>query len=746
VVDQVPATVNLYLMTHRERSKMTKLFILSVLILVAALPGRAAVLLDDDYRALAPGLLSPGVVGAHAEYHYLPETAPKGNWTASAFLTPASQRAWRLIEENGERLLWQSYTATENERAYIHPMLTAGDELWSDYTVELRFAPEGESGRSGIAFRQHTDRVYYFAGVIGQKAVLKKINNGSAFRQLDETVLAEKPFSWKPGEFITLKVTAKGDQLTAEFRCETTNHSKVGRALHARRQTPDDVVPHSRRAEDCAPYLEGSADKDSMVKLKARDASFKQGKIGYTADVPTKYAKVLVSCPASAKRVFEKARKAREAGEARLQAGNPKMVLWRKIATPDFGVGRNLRFGDLDGDGRLDILIVQQNAHGPKDRNSEVGCLTAINLDGKILWQNGNPDPWRDQLTSDVAVQIHDLDGDGKNEVIYCRNLEIVVADGATGKTKYSAPTPETPVVPGQTNRFSRILGDSLFFCDLRGLGADRDIILKDRYRNLWAYTDKLEPLWHLTLNTGHYPYACDVDGDGKDELAIGYSLVSSNGKIIWSLDDQLKDHADGVAILPFKAGAELRFLCAASDEGFILADLKGKILEHLQLGHVQNPTVADFRPDLPGLETVTINFWGNQGIVNLFDADGKLYHDFQPVAHGSMMLPLNWKGDGQEYWILSPNPVYGGAYDGWGRRALRFPADGHPDRCAAALDLTGDGRDEIVVWDPWELWIYTQSDSPKSGKLYRPKRNPLYNESNYRANVSLPGWTESLL
>jgi hypothetical protein len=661
--------------------------------------GRSAVLLDDDYRAMAPGMISAGVIGAHAEYHYLPETAPKGNWVVSAYLTPASQRAWRLIEENGERLVWQSYTASESERPYTHPMLIAGDELWGDYTVELRFAPESDQGQSGIVFRYHTDRVYYFAGVVGQKAVLKQVNNGSAFHQLDETVLAEKPFPWKPGGFIALKVTAHGDKLTAEF--------------------------------------------GAKVKLEAHNADFKQGKIGYTSDVPAKYAKVRVTCPASAKTAFEKARCACEAEEARLQADNPKMVLWRKISTPEFGVGRNLRFGDLDGDGRIDILIVQQNAHGPKDRNSEVGCLTAMTLDGKKLWQNGIPDAWHDQLTSDVAVQIHDLDGDGKNEVIYCRDMEIVVADGATGKTKYSAPTPEAPVVPGQTNRFPRILGDSLYFCDLRGLGADRDIILKDRYHNLWAYTGKLEPMWHLTLNTGHYPYAYDVDGDGRDELAIGYSLVSHDGKIIWSLDNQLQDHADGVAILSFKDGAEPRFLCAASDEGFFLTDLKGKMLEHLQLGHVQNPTIADFRPDLPGLETVTINFWGNQGIVSFFDADGKKYYDFEPAQHGSMMLPLNWKGDGQEYWILSPNPVYGGAFDGWGRRVLRFPADGHPDLCVAALDLTGDCRDEIVVWDPWEIWIYTQGDNPKPGKLYQPKRNPLYNESNYRANVSLPGWSE---
>jgi len=685
-------------MKNLTRNRTFRVLILAAIIVAVFLLRNALVLLDDDYRTMTVGMLSPDVIGARTEYHYLPCVAPHGNWTVSTFRTDPSQRAWRLIEENGERLVWQSYTESDRERPYTHPMIIAGDELWKNYAVQARFAPESDRFQSGILFRYHTSRMYYFAGVVGQTAVIRKVNDGVAFRVMDQTNLAECPFAWKPGEFISLKVTVSGTKLTADF--------------------------------------------GNGVRLHAEDAAFSHGKIGFTSDVPTKFARVRVTTSLLGKLALLRAQKARADEEARLEAENPKMVLWKKIYTPGYGTGRNLRFGDLEGKGQLDILLAQQNPHGPADSHSEVGCLTAINLDGKILWQVGTPDPWHDRLTSDVAVQIHDLEGIGKNDVVYCRNQQIVVADGATGMPKYSAPTPESPDSERRKDLYPNILGDAIYFADFRGLGAKRDFIVKDRYHNIWAYTDKLEPLWHLALNTGHYPYAWNVDG--RDELAIGYSLISPDGKILWNLEKQLADdHADGVAIVSMKDGAPPRWICTASDDGFLEADLNGNILEHLQLGHVQNPSIAKFRPDLPGLQIATVNFWGNQGIVSFFDADGKKYDEFEAANHGSMMQPLNWKGDGQEYWILSPNPETGGIYDGWGRRVMRFPADGHPDMCVATVDLTGDCRDEIVVWDPWEIWIYTQSDNPRSGKLYKPVRDPLYNESNYRASVSLPGWSE---
>jgi hypothetical protein len=137
------------------------------------------------------------------------------------------------------------------------------------------------------------------------------------------------------------------------------------------------------------------------------------------------------------------------------------------------------------------------------------------------------------------------------------------------------------------------------------------------------------------------------------------------------------------------------------------------------------------------------MSFWGNQGIIHLYTSRGDVYHDFEPCQHGSMCLPTNWTGRSEELIMLTPNPEEGGMFDGLGRRVVVFPDDGHPDMCNAVLDLTGDCRDEIVVWDPYEVWIYTQDNNPKTGRLYRPSRNPLYNCSNYQASVSLPGWSD---
>jgi hypothetical protein len=148
---------------------------------------------------------------------------------------------------------------------------------------------------------------------------------------------------------------------------------------------------------------------------------------------------------------------------------------------------------------------------------------------------------------------------------------------------------------------------------------------------------------------------------------------------------------------------------------------------------------VAKLRPDVPGLQIATINFWKNPGILTVFDADGNLLTQAEPHHCGSMILPVNWRGDGQEFLLLSGDVKQGGMLDGRLRRAVMFPDDGHPDLAAMVLNVTGDARDEILLWDQNRVWIYTQDGPAPAGKVYTPRRNSLYNDSNYRAQVSLP-------
>lgn len=575
-------------------------------------------------------------------------------------------------------------------------MVVTGSEFWNNYIVEVEFKPENLKRRNGLAFRYQNDRQYYFAGIENDSVKIIKVNNGKAFQVPDETLLAATSFTGKKEESVSIYIEVNEDGM----KC-TVNNSK---------------------------------------DLQVNDSLFKIGKIALVSDSPTSFYAVKVTTNSKDFEKFKNEGKRFETIQDSLIAENPKMKVFKKIKLDDFGTGRNVRFGDLNGDGEMDVLLGQIVNHGPKDRNSELTCLTAVTLNGEILWQKGSPDHWKTKLTSDVAFQIHDIDNDGVNEVIYCMNQEMIIAEGATGKIIRKAPTPLSPggkPLKSGHNIFPRILGDCLYFCDLEGKGFDSNIIIKDRYNYLWAYNLQLKQLWSGECRTGHYPYAFDTDGDGKDEIVTGYTLFDDDGTKLWSLDDELEDHADGVAIVSLQKNEPPVFVCAASDEGMFFADVNGNINKHYYIGHIQNPAVANFRDDLPGLETVSVNFWGNQGIIHLFDSSGNIYKTFEPTQYGSMCLPLNWTGKTEEFYVLNANASEGGAWDGYGRKVLEFPDDGHPDLSYAVLDITGDCRDEIVVWNPNEMWIYTQENNPLEIELYHPERNPLYNYSNYQATVS---------
>jgi hypothetical protein len=662
-----------------------------LLLLSAACAAHAGELFRDDFGRFAPGLLSQPMGqlnGAIQEYHYIEHRGVRTfPWRNPIVHTDH----WAAGDELGKPYLEQHQTP--DDARYL-PMFVTGDNEWSDYAVEARVRPLSLEGERGIVFRYRTSR-HYYAFVFSGKDTVR--------------LFLRLPFDqeFRKSEFRELA--------TARFPFETTRY-------------------YTMRVENDGPRMRALIDGKPM--LEASDNEVLKGQAGLIGNRPVRFTDFVVSAGDAPYAAIKQRIATRDAELAKLRAGNPRPKLWRKFDTPLFGAGRNVRFGDLDGDGRTDMLIGQNVPKVRGDAYDTLSCLTAVTLEGKVLWQQGRPNPENGLLTNDTPFQIRDLDGDGKNEVVLVRDFQLQVLEGATGKLRQKTWLPKAlhnsrDGLPHELNN-----GDSIVF-------IDRDMLLKDRYSGFWLFGPDLNFKWEGRGQTGHYPYPIDLDGDGKQEFVIGYALWTSAGKMLWSHDKEMKDHPDAISMGNFtgRDGAEPRAYICGSDEGLVVIARDGRIVKHQRIGHTQTQSVGKYRPEMPGLQIMVANFWRNPGIVTLFDPDGEILAQDEMVPGSTHLAPVNWRGDGQEFALLSGNIREGGMIDGNLRRVVMFPDDGHPDLAYHVANVTGDERDEVILWDQKRVWIYTQ-DKPFTGsRMYKPVRNPDFNESNYRANVSLPGW-----
>jgi rhamnogalacturonan endolyase len=664
------------------------------------LPCGADDLFRDDFSGFPTGWLTRPVGQLNAaiqEYHYLPHRGVLlGAW-ANAI---CHLDAWAVGEEEGHAYLEQH--TVNDQSGLMNPIFLTGDPEWGDYAVEVGVRPLSLDDMVGVVFRYHTNRHYcLFALTEGKRARLAlRLPLEKAFRVAEWRELGAAEFPYDTTRYYLLRVENEGPRIRASI--------------------------------------------DGKLILTAGDGEMLRGKAGVTANVPARFQNFRVNAPDGVKTQIGERVARREAQLTVLRSQNPRPKLWKQFTTPKFGAGRNVRFGDLDGDGVPEMLIAQ-NIPRIGDNFIQISCLTAVTLGGNVLWQLGRPDPRNGLLTADTPFQIHDLDGDGRNEVILVKDFKLQVLDGRTGQVRTWVWMPEALPDNGK-KPFALTNGDSLAFLNLSGHPDRRELLIKDRYSSFWIFDSSLKRLWNGQGRTGHYPYPYDLDGDGRDELAIGYALWDHQGRQVWSRDAELMDHADGVAMGNFgeDVGAEPRVYAWGSDEGFLMFDRHGTILKHVRIGHAQTASVGKYLPERSGLQLMCINFWKNPGIVSLFDHDGNLLAQDEPVHSGSPMLPVNWRGDGQEFVLLSGNAREGGMIDGRMRRVVMFPDDGHPDLAAYVANVTGDARDEVILWDQERVWVYTQ-DRPVTGdRVYAPVRNPDCNESNYRTVVSRPGWARA--
>jgi len=668
------------------------------LLLLLPPPSRAGELFHDDFSHLPPRIFSAPIkelTNAIQEYHYLRHRGvPTDPWENAI----CHSDAWLAGDEDGEPYLEQHLI--NQDAAIMNPTMITGDAEWSDYTVEVKVRPLSLAEMAGVVFRYHTNRHYYlFALTGGDRAVLKlRLPLEKQFRVAEWRALGSAPFTYDAKRYHHLKVENEGPRIRA--------------------------------------YADGK------LLVEASDNEILKGRAGVTANIPTRFRDFRVTTSDEKEGRIRERIAAREAELGRLRAANPRPRLWKKFHIAPYGAGRNARFGDLDGDGVPDMVIAQNVRKVYKNSFAQISCLAAFTLDGKLLWRIGRPDPYNDVIAHDTPFQIHDIDGDGANEVVMVRDFKIQIRDGKTGRLKRWAWMPAAPA-DNKMRPYEMEVGDSIAFFNFSGDPRRHEILIKDRYRTFWVFDNHLKLLWGGQGQLGHYPYPLDYDGDGKDEMVIGYSLYDDDGRRLWSHDRELRDHADGIVMGNFSGdpNGEIRVYSCGSDEGYLMFDIHGQILKHIRIGHAQSPSIAKYRSDVPGLQMMTINFWKNPGIITLLDFDGNILAQAEPIHTGSPVLPVNWRGDGIEFAMLSGNAREGGMIDGRLRRVVMFPDDGHPDYAFNVMDLTGDPRDEIILWDQEQVWIYTQ-DRPFPGKrIYAPVRNPAYNESNYQTTVSLPAW-----
>ncbi len=670
-------------------------------LLSAALAASAADLFRDDFSRFPPGLLSQPLGqlnGAIQEYHYLEHRGVRTHPWRNPI---AHLDSWAVSDEDGKPYIEQHLVNEMPGRTT--PLFVTGDEEWSDYTVEASVKALSLAELAGVVFRYRTSRHYYLFALCGGREAVLRVRQPieKELRQAEWRQIAAAPFPYDAKRYYRLRVENDGARYRASI--------------------------------DGTPLLEGT------------DGEITKGEAGLMANIPARFRDFTVTTTDGASDAIEARIRTRAAELVKMRAANPRPRLWKTFATPGFGAGRNVRFGDLDGDGRAEMVIAQNIPRVRGDAFDHISCLTAVTLDGRILWQHGRPDPRNGLLTNDTPFQVHDLDGDGNNEVVLVRDFQLQALEGATGRLKQRAWMPEA-ARDNKERPYEINNGDSIAFLNLSGGQHSREILVKDRYRWFWVFDKDLQLQWQGEGQTGHYPFPIDIDGDGRQEFMIGYTLWNHLRKPLWSHDQSIRDHADGISAGSFGAdpGAPPRLYVCGSDEGFLMFDRRGSILKHLRLGHAQTQSVGRYRADLPGLQIYIANFWRSPGIVTLLDADAEILGQKEMTPGSTHLAPVNWRGDGQEFALLSANVREGGMIDGNLRRVVMFPDDGHPDLAYHVADLTGDPRDEIVVWDQQRVWIYTQDRPPihaPDGRVYAPRRNPDHNDSNYRAHVSLPGW-----
>ncbi len=391
----------------------------------------------------------------------------------------------------------------------------------------------------------------------------------------------------------------------------------------------------------------------------------------------------------------------------------PSIEPWKTIRLePDYG-GLWVVAGDLDGDGSPEIVSAENFNQGDVHYTSAV---VAQNLEGEVLWTWGTPDVGRKKWHHDVACQIYDWDGDGRQEVIVCDRTSVVELDGSTGKEKRRFTIPKEAT-------------DCLVFCNLEGDDHPSELLVKDRYHHIHAYDHAGQLLWEVTdpggYPTAHQPRPIDLDGDGRDEIIAGFSVLNADGSLRWTFaSDQVdlhRGHLDCARLLQHgEDPAEIRIaLTCCGANNVAVVDGNGKLCWERSGHHFESLQVGQLHPDHPGPHILVDIDHMPKGKSPLWilDAQGRQLGQII-TSYGRHHRLVDWTGDGISEFVVGGSQ---GLYDYRGKRIGHFtmpaslPLEKRSYETSVLVgDMTGDGVPDILFVTPDHVMIYKNQEGRK--------------------------------
>ena len=403
----------------------------------------------------------------------------------------------------------------------------------------------------------------------------------------------------------------------------------------------------------------------------------------------------------------------------------PKLKLIKKFSIENGGSAKQIRFGKkLNGE--TFFILAQHQKLIVRDSFAQISCLTAYDFNGNMMWQIGeNNNSYNTTVIScDLPFQIGDFNNDGVDEIVYSQDFKIIVRNAITGELISEHKTPLTDDLM-KDRPYKRLNVDAIRFADFEGLGYKGDLIIKDRYENVFALDRNMNILFRYHFkNTGHFPYIYDFNNDNLDEMFVGYSMVDSKGDILFSMPIE-SDHTDEIIYTSLKNNDEKRLFLASGNEGFNVVNLDGSIYKHNEVGHAQRISIADYNNDLDNEVCVT-SFWGANNICYMFDSNLNMVCEKEFMTNGIIITPIAY--DGENVLILGNSKE--GILDFELDSVIEFPNDGHPTLCQDAVDIDDDGISEILLWDQKQMYVYKSIEYTKNSKY------EFYDEcakSNYR-------------